>query len=294
MEYCEAKTILSNKKDGKYWFGEDFNMNIYRGCSHGCIYCDSRSDCYGVSNFDVVKPKKDALLILEKELRSKRTKGVVGIGSMSDSYNPLENILFLTRGVIELLNKYGFGLSLSTKSALIERDIDVLKKLNETENVIVKFTITCSDDFLSKKIEPFSSLSSERFRALKKISDEGIFVGVLLMPILPFINDTEDNIRNIIKRSFESGAKFIYPFFGVTLRDNQRDYFYGQLDILYSNLKHKYIKTFGNSYKCDSNNASKLYNFFVEECKRYGLLYKMDDIINAYKNKKKDEQISLF
>jgi len=298
MEEIIAKTILSKRSTeaGKWWFGVKYNMNLYRGCSHGCIYCDSRSDCYRIDNFDKVKPKKDALLIFESELMRKKDRGgVIGIGAMSDSYNPLEKKLELTRGALKLIDKYGYGLSLETKSTLIERDIDILKSINKKNNVIVKFTITCADDLLSKKIEPYTNVSSERFALLKKISEEGICVGILLMPLLPYINDTVLNIKEIVRLSYENGAKFIYPSFGVTLRDNQRDYFYEKLDELYPNLKNKYIREYGLSYECRSRNYKELSKVFQEECNKYGLLYKMKDIIELYHcNDKIVQQMTLF
>ena len=297
MEEIEAKTILSKKdKDaGKCWFGTMYNMNLYRGCSHGCIYCDSRSDCYKIDNFDQVKPKKDVLLILGRELASKCEKGVIGIGSMSDSYNPLEKSLEITRGALKLIYKYGFGISLETKSSLIERDIDILKKINENSDVIIKFTITCANDLLASKIEPYTNVSSERFATLKKISAVGICTGVLLMPILPYINDTEDNIKEIVRLAYENGAKFIYPYFGVTLRDNQRGYFYEKLDSLFPELKKKYIVEYGLTYDCKSRYYKNLSKVFIEECNKYGLLYEMGDIIKLYQtNKNSVEQMTLF
>ena len=295
MEEVVAKSILSKKSDGDYWFGVMYNMNLYRGCSHGCIYCDSRSDCYRVNNFDQVKVKRDALLILERELISKRKKGVIGIGSMSDSYNPLEVGLKLTRGALELIERYGFGISLETKSVLIERDVDILKKINEKNDVIIKFTITCADDELASRIEPYTNVSSDRFRVMKKLSDEGIVVGVLMMPLLPYINDTVENVKEIVRKSYENGAKFIYSSFGVTLRDNQREYYYEKLDLLFPWLKNKYIKEYGFKYSCVSKNHKELSKIFKEECDRYGLLYKMGDIIKLYQNKTEvNEQITLF
>lgn len=172
MELIEAKTILTKSKNGNSWYGIDYNMNLYRGCSHGCIYCDSRSDCYHIDNFDNIKVKKDALLILERELRNKKKTGVVGIGSMSDPYNPLESNLELTRESLKLIKKYGFGVSIDTKSDLIVRDIDLLKEINKNNDVIVKFTITTPIDELSKIIEPKVACSSKRFASVKELSDK--------------------------------------------------------------------------------------------------------------------------
>ena len=231
MEYIDAKTILTKCKSTE-WFGTDYNMNIYRGCCHGCIYCDSRSECY---NIDIL---------------------------------------------------FNFGISIVTKSALITRDIDILQNIKEHSPVICKLTITAADDSLCRKIEPHVSLSSERFEAMHTLSNHGIFSGVVLMPVLPFIEDNEENILNIIHKTAECGGKFIYPSFGVTLRQNQREYFFDKLDVIFpeSNLREKYIRYYGNSYKCTVQNIGRLWKIFESECLKYGIIYKMKDIISAYKS----------
>ncbi len=294
MNTITTKTILTSVKPYDGWFSYDYNMNLYRGCCHGCIYCDSRSDCYRVNDFDTVRVKENAISILEKELISKRKKGIVGVGSMSDTYNPFERKLEVTRSALKLIDKYGYGVCITTKSDLILRDIDILKSINEKNPVIVNITITNSDDDMSSIIEPNVCVSSKRFEAIKRISNEGILVGVLMNPILPFINDTEDNIKNMVRLSYESGAKFIYTYMGVTLRDNQRLYYYNKLDQYFPMVKEKYIKNYGNSYNCISKKANNLYKIFIEECNKYGIVYKMKDIVNLYINKEKSEQISLF
>ena len=223
MEFIKAKTIVSGYSSNEQWFGNNYNMNIYKGCCHGCIYCDSRSECYGIEDFDRVRAKK-MLWIIARDLKSKRKTGVVGMGAMSDPYNPFEKEYELTRGALKLIHKYGFGVSIATKSDLIVRDIDLLKSIQTHSPVLAKITITTCDDALCKKIEPNVALSSKRFEAIKKLSDHGIFVGILLMPVLPFIEDNEENIMGIIHLAHKSGAKFIYPAFGVTLRQNQRDW----------------------------------------------------------------------
>lgn len=294
MEFIEAKKILSSWSDGEGWFGSNYGMNIYKGCCHGCIYCDSRSECYRIDNFDNVKGKKDVLLLLEKDLSSKRKKGIVATGAMSDPYNPFEEKYKLTRGALELIDRYGFGSSLLTKSDLIVRDIDLLSRIKSHSPVMVKFTITTFDDDLCKRIEPNVAITSRRLSALKEISDKGIFTGVLIWPILPFINDSEENIRLIIKAAAENGASFVTPYFGVTLRLNQRVYFYQKLDKLFPGLKEKYIKTYGDSYECHSLNRNRLWEVLKSECSKYGLLYKMKDIREVLKNKYEHQQISLF
>lgn len=294
MEFIKAKTIVSGYFEGNSWFGNNYNMNVYKGCSHGCIYCDSRSECYRVDNFDVVRAKENALAIIERDLKSKRKKGVVGTGAMSDPYNPFEKEYKLTRGALKLINRYGFGVSITTKSDLIIRDIDILKDISKHSPVLIKITITAADDALCKKVEPHVASSSQRFEAIRKLTEEGIFAGVLMMPILPFIEDTDDNISGIIELAHKSGAKFIFPDFGVTLRQNQRDWYYKKLDELFPSVKEKYIKYYGNSYECRSSRAKELWSLFQERCNKYGILYKMNDIIMEYKKPYRMDQISLF
>ncbi len=270
-------------------------MNLYRGCSHGCIYCDSRSDCYHIEKFDIVKGKEDMLHILENELSKKRVKGVVGIGAMSDTYNPMEIKYQQTRGALQLISKYGFGVSIDTKSDLILRDIDLLKEINSKKNVIIKFTITTPDDNLSKIIEQNVCVSSKRLEAIKKLSGNGIFAGIMMNPVIPFITDKEEDIKKLVKLANEYGAKFIHTYMGMTLRENQRVYYFEKLDEKFPRLKEKYIKNYGDKYNCLAPNYKHLYKVFTDECDKYGILYKMNDIIKAYKKENtNDEQISLF
>lgn len=294
MKYIPAKTILSGYNSRGEWFGCNYNMNIYRGCSHGCIYCDSRSECYHIENFDQVRAKKDSIDILDKELRSKRKKGVIGTGSMSDPYNLFEEKYKLTRQALELLTKHRFGVSIATKSPLITRDIDVLKRIKRHSPVLVKMTVTSATDGLSKILEPNVARSSERFEAINKLSTSGIFTGILLMPVLPFIEDHDENILEIIRLAKENGAKFIYPAFGVTLRQNQRIHFFKKLDEHFKGMSKKYIKEYGFSYECRSKRADELWKVFKGACDKENLLYKMEDIINRYKNEYEEKQISFF
>ena len=295
MEFVKAKTILTKVKYGNEWYGIDYNMNLYRGCSHGCIYCDSRSDCYHIENFDTVQGKENMLHILENELSKKRVKGVVGIGAMSDTYNPMEIKYQQTRGALQLISKYGFGVSIDTKSDLILRDIDILKEINLKNSVIIKFTITTPNDNLSKIIEPNVCVSSKRLEAIKTLNDNGIFAGIMMNPVLPFITDKEEDIKKLVKLASEYGAKFIHTYMGMTLRENQRAYYFDKLDEKFPGLKEKYIKNYGERYNCLVPNYKQLYKVFTDECDKYGILYKMNDIIRAYKKKStNDEQISLF
>lgn len=295
MEFIKTKTILSKVKYGNEWYGIDYNMNLYRGCSHGCIYCDSRSSCYHIDDFDIVRSKENVLNILKQELIKKKTKGVIGIGSMSDTYNPMERKYEITKGALELISKYNYGVAIDTKSDLILRDLDILKEINSKNNVIVKFTIITPNDELSKIIEPNVCKTSKRLNAIKTLSDNGIFTGIMMNPTLPFITDNEDDIKKLVKLAYEHGAKFIHTYMSVTLRDNQRDYYFQKLDKHFPNLKEKYIKVYGEKYNCLVPNYQKLYKTFQNECEKYGLLYKMPDIIKAYKKEiKTNEQITLF
>jgi len=295
MKFVKTKTILTKVKYGNSWFGIDYNMNLYRGCMHGCIYCDSRSNCYHIENFDIVRGKENALSILEQELSKKKEKGVIGIGAMSDTYNPNELKYEETRKALKLILKYGFGVSIDTKSDLIMRDIDLLKEINAKNNVIIKFTITTPYDKQSKMIEPHVCVSSKRLAAIKTLSQNGIFVGILMNPVLPFITDKEEDIKELVRLAYENGAKFIYTYMGMTLRENQREYYFDKLEEHYLGLKEKYIKYYWNRYNCTVPNSKRLYKIFTEECDKYGILYNMKDIIAAYKKEiKKSEQTTLF
>ena len=297
MQTIPAKTIVSGYSQCG-WFGSNYNMNIYKGCCHGCIYCDSRSECYRVENFDTVRAKENALEIIESDLRSKRKKGIVITGSMSDAYNPFEKEQRLTRGALELIDRYGFGIVIDTKSDLVVRDLDLLQSIKKHSPVVVNFTITTADNSLCRKLERNVNPTSERLKALKTLSEGGISCGVLLMPILPFINDNKENISEIVRLSAQSGAKWIYAgsSFFVTLRQNQRDYFYDRLDEIFPNLKKQYIQAFGNNYVCESPNNKFLWNLFETECQKYNLLYCMDEIASQIQNvsNSKEEQLSLF
>lgn len=294
MELVPAKTILSKPKDDS-WFGNDYNMNLYRGCCHGCIYCDSRSECYHVDDFDRVRLKRGALAILERELASKRKKGVVGVGAMSDTYNPFEREVQATRGALALLGRFGFGVALDTKSPLVLRDIDLIQRIAHKASVNIKITITTADDALSKIIEPHVCPPSERFRAIRELSAAGIFTGVLMTPMLPYITDTEEDVKKMVRLAHENGARFIFPMFGVTLRQNQRDYYYRKLDEHFPGLARKYRNVYRSNYYCASPRSRQLRALFQKECGKYHLLYRMQDIVAAYKKKEPSmEQMTFF
>ncbi len=295
MEYIGAKTIVTKTKDSR-WFGIDYNMNIYKGCCHGCVYCDSRSDCYQIQDFDRVRAKEDAIRIIRDDLRRKVKTGVVGTGAMSDPYNPFEKELKLTRHALELVDAFGFGAAIATKSHLMMRDMDILESIKDHSPVLCKVTVTTADDDLAKKIEPRVSLPSQRLELISALSARGIFAGILMMPVLPFLEDNEENIKTLVKRAHEAGARFIYGEMGMTLRGNQREWYYDCLKRLFpeKQLPELYMKTYGNQYQCPSPRARKLWGLFTGECQRYKILYKMTDIIHAYKRNYEVTQLSLF
>lgn len=295
LERIPAKHIITNTKTSE-WFGMDYNMNIYKGCCHGCIYCDSRSDCYRIDEFDRVRVKENALEIIRDDLRRKVKTGVVGTGSMSDPYNPFEKELELTRHALELIDAFGFGVGIATKSNLIKRDIDILSDIKEHSPVICKVTVTTADDALARKIEPGVCPSSERFEAIARLSEAGLYSGVLLMPVLPFLEDSEENMLAIVKQAHEAGAKYIYALFGMTLRENQRAWYYEKLQELFpeENYVERYRQKYGTYYECRSPKSSRLWSRFVKECEKYGIRYEMKSIIRGYKQSYEYNQISLF
>jgi len=293
VEEIISKTILTKvHPNDNLWFHHDYNMNLYRGCSHGCIYCDSRSDCYHIDNFDVVKPKKDSTLILEKELQTKRHKGIIGMGAMSDPYNPLEKSLEITRKALLLIEKYGFSVSIATKSDLILRDLDILERISKNQKVNVAITITTADANLQAKIEPYASSTGERFNAIKTLREHGIFAGVLMMPILPFINDTVENISGIVSLSYMHHASYIYPSFGVTLRSNQREYFYQKLDLLFPTLTRKYQAMYMEKYSCQSPHIKVIAAEFEKQCNEFDIPYSIRHINTLFLSQNPLEQLS--
>lgn len=288
MDYdlIRAKKIMSPVKDNGWWFKYDYNINIYRGCSHGCIYCDSRSECYGIDNFDKIQVKENAIELLQTEVAKKRKKGIVGFGSMSDPYNPIERELQMTRHALEILCDNGFGVCIFTKSDLILRDLDILKEINRFNSVLICITVTTADDKLCKIIEPNVMPSSARLRAVKVLSEAGIFVGITMMPILPFVNDNAESIEILIEKSYECGAQFIYPMFGVTMRANQREYFYNKIDEYFPHLSDKYKSRYGNNYYCAIPDTKIVEKQFSIRCREKAIPYDMKTIIEGYCQKK--------
>lgn len=267
----QAKTLLATIGHPDGIFGMKYNMNLYRGCQHRCIYCDSRSACYEIENFDGdILVKANALELLEKELPRKRVKGVVGTGSMNDPYMPVEKLYNLTGRALELIARFGFGVHINTKSDLVLRDVALLRRIGRV-HATVCFSISTADDGLSRKIEPGAPPSSARFRAMRALADNGIAVGVCMMPVLPFLEDTPENITAIIERAVENGGSFIVPWFGMSMRDRQREYFYEQLDRLFPGLRPKFERAYGERYECPARSAKTLSNLFYNLCNQHHL-----------------------
>lgn len=279
METLRAKHLLTAVRGSMDdFFYADWNMNLYRGCSHGCIYCDSRSACYQIDHFDTVRPKANAMDVLEQELRSKRTTGVITMGSMSDPYNPLEQKLLLTRHALELIRKYRYGAAYTTKSALCARDADMLAEISRNAPVCARITVTCAEDELCRRIEPRVSVTSERFAAMRRLADKGVFTGAWLNPVLPYLTDTEENIRRIVQMTAEHGGRFVVCFFGMTLRTGNREYYFRALERDFPGVRDRYLQGYGNAYELTVTNADRLYTAFREECVKRDLHWRFSDI----------------
>jgi DNA repair photolyase len=290
MHFVEAKGILTNNNGF-------CGMNIYRGCTHGCIYCDSRSTCYNFSHiFEDIEVKQNAPELLENTLKAKRKKCMIGTGAMSDPYMHCEEELRLTRKCLKIVLKYGFGIAIQTKSDRILQDIDLLDKINQNTKCVVQMTLTTFDDRLCKIIEPNVCTTIRRLEVLEEIHKRGIPTVVWLTPILPFINDTEENIKSILENCAKVGVKGIICFdMGLTLREGDREYYYAALDKYFPELKRKYIETYGNAYNLPSPNAKGLMALFQTFCKENNMLYKPKDcfqFLNEFPERYK--QLTLF
>lgn len=289
MHFVKAKGILSAKN----------GMNLYRGCSHGCIYCDSRSNCYHMEHaFEDIEVKENAIELLKDALIRKRKKCMIGTGSMTDPYIPPEMKLGNVRKTLELVYEYGFGFTVITKSNRILRDLDLLQKINEKTKCVVQMTLTTCDEDLCRKIEPNVSTTEERFEVLKTLRDCGIPTVVWLSPILPFINDTEENISGILDMCAEAKVYGVICFgMGLTLREGNREYFYEQLDRLFPGLKEQYIRTYGDQYMIESGNSQKLMRLFHRKCEKYGIVHDNDQIfryLSAFEEKDDGGQLSIW
>ena len=289
MHFVEAKGILSPKN----------GMNLYRGCSHGCIYCDSRSTCYHMEHdFEDIEIKANAIELLEHALKRKRAKCMLGTGSMTDPYIPLESKIGNVRKALALADQYGFGFTLITKSDRVLRDLDLLKSINDKTKCVVQMTLTTCDENLCRKIEPNVSTTKERVEALKKLNEAGIPTVVWLCPVLPFINDTEENIRGILKYCTEAKVYGVICFgMGMTLREGNREYFYSRLDRLFPHMKEKYMRIYGTQYQISSPKNNELMKLFHQICEDNGIVHdnsKLFEYLSRFEEKNSPVQLSLF
>lgn len=264
MHFVNAKGILSAHN----------GMNLYRGCSHGCIYCDSRSKCYQFTHdFEDIEVKQNAPELLERALRSKRKKCMIGTGAMCDPYMHCEEQLELTHKCLEIINKYGFGLAIQTKSNLILRDLDLLKSINQNTKCVVQMTLTTYEEDLCKILEPNVCTTKSRFETLKILHENGIPTVVWLSPILPFINDTKANVEGILDYCIKAKVYGIICFdMGVTLRDGDREYFYAALDKYFPGMKENYHRKYGYAYELASDNNEALMDLFHKKCRENGIV----------------------
>ena len=287
MHFVTAKSILSPSN----------GMNLYRGCLHGCIYCDSRSLCYQINHpFEDIEVKENALSLLEKALKTRKKPCMIGTGSMSDPYMPIEEDLRLTRGALELIEQYGFGAAVLTKSPRVLRDLDILTKINEKTKAVVQMTLTTNDDALCRILEPNVAPTAERVAALKALRDAGIPTIVWLCPILPFLNDTRENIEGILHSCMDAGVAGILCFnMGLTLRDGNREYFYAQLDRHFPGLKEQYIRTYGSRYELNSPHNTELMRLFHQTCEKAGMMHDIKQIFTyLHSFEEKTNQLSFF
>ena len=289
MHFVDAKGILSARN----------GMNIYRGCTHGCIYCDSRSRCYGFTHpFEDIEVKRNAPALLEQKLRSKRKKCMIGTGAMCDPYLHCEEELRLTRACLEIIDRYGFGVSVLTKSDRILRDLDLLGSIQEKSKAVAQMTLTTWDDRLCRIIESEVCVTSRRLEVLRTMKEAGIPTVVWMTPLLPFINDTKENLKGILEGCLEAGVKGILCFgMGLTLREGNREYFYQALDRHFPGLRREYQRRYGNAYELPSPRHRELQQIFEDTCAKAGILYRPEDIfayLREFPENKGYTQLSLF
>ncbi len=289
MHFVDAKGILSAKN----------GMNLYRGCTHGCIYCDSRSKCYQFTHdFEDIEVKQNAPELLEQTLRSKRKKCMIGTGAMCDPYMHCEKELRLTRRCIEIIERYGFGLAIQTKSDLVLRDLDLFQKIQEKAKCVVQMTLTTYDEALCKIVEPNVCTTKKRFETLKILQQNGIPTVVWLSPILPFINDAEENIEGILDYCIDAGVYGIINFgMGMTLREGDREYFYAALDKHFPGLKEQFHHKYGYAYQIASSQNAKLMKLFHKKCRAHGIVDNVEEVfqyLSTFPQKEQYQQLRLF
>ena len=287
MHFAEAKSLLTRYN----------GMNLYRGCAHGCVYCDSRSTCYRFTHpFEDIEVKQNAPELLEAILKKRRRKVVISTGSMSDPYQPCERELRLTRRCLELIDRYGFGASVITKSDLVLRDLELFDRINRKAKSVLQMTLTVADDAMSRILEPNVCTTTRRYEVLKEFQRLEIPTVVWMTPILPFLTDTEENLRSILAYCFDADVKGIVSFgAGLTLRDGNREYYYRALDRHFPGLSDTYRKRYGNAYEASSPNSESLMRIFHEECEKHGVMHDPDDCFRYIALlPEQNDQLSLF
>ena len=287
MHFVEAKSLLTRHN----------GMNLYRGCAHGCVYCDSRSTCYRFTHpFEDIEVKQNAPELLEDILRRRRKRIVISTGSMSDPYQPCEKELRLTRRCLELIGQYGFGASVITKSDLVLRDLELFERIHRGAKSVLQMTLTVADDALSRILEPNVCTTTRRYEVLKEFQRLGIPTVVWLTPILPFLTDTEENLRAVLAFCFDAGVTGIVSFgAGLTLRDGNREYYYRALDRHFPGLSDTYRKRYGNAYEASSPNSESLLRIFRSECEERGVLHDPDACFRFIAElPERRDQLSLF
>ena len=287
MHDIQAKSLLTRNR----------GMNIYRGCVHGCVYCDSRSSCYRFTHpFEDVGVKRNAPELLEDILKRSRERFVVSTGSMCDPYQPCERELKLMRRCLELIEQYGFGASVITKSDLVLRDLDLFESINGKAKSVLQMTLTVADDALSRMLEPNVCTSTRRYEVLKEFQKRGVPTVVWLCPILPYLTDSEENLRAILDMCFDAGVRGVVCFgAGMTLREGSREYYCAALDRLFPGMSERYRSRYGNAYELVSPNGAALMRIFREECGRRGVLFEPEDCFRFIADMpRRSAQISLF
>jgi len=287
MHFVNAKGILS----------QNGGMNLYRGCTHGCIYCDSRSTCYQFTHdFEDIEVKQNAPELLRDALTRRRKPCMIGTGAMCDPYMHCERDLGLTRQCLQIICDLGFGAAVQTKSDLVLRDLDLFAEMGSRTKAVLEMTLTTYDEQLCKILEPHVCTTARRYDVLCRFRSAGVPTVVWMTPFLPFINDTEENLRGLLDYCFDAGVRGILTFgFGLTLREGDREYFYAALDRHFPGLKRKYHTTFGYAYEIPSLNRDRLYRIFDEACERHGVMYRPDEIFRYLREfPENTDQMTLF
>ena len=274
----DFKTIINKLKYIDSWFWCRYTINPYSGCEHACVYCDARSEKYYLHpDLDnVVYVKTNVKQMLDKRLKNARTllPDVVGLGGVCDAYQPAEAEYKNARNILEVLYKYKYPVFMVTKSTMVMRDLDLYSKMAEEYYSTITFTITSFDEEIVNFLEPHASPSKERIEALKDIKEKHpkIQTGVCFMPIVPYFEDSDENLEDVISQTKKANCDFILFAPGMSLRDSQAQFFIRKLkDSKYSNLLKKMLDLYKGEMHPNSDYVSKIHNKLVALCKQYEL-----------------------